>query len=342
MRWKRAGVAIAVIVVCLVVLARASSLVVDWAWFATIGYVGVFWTVFVTKIVLFVVVFAISSLILWVNGALALRFAWRRRFRLSAALGPRFAGVPAIAGAPAGLFGFASPLLPWRLLILVVVLIVGVLVAMGEAGQWDLVLRFIYQVPYGQNDPLFGKDIGFYLFSLPVYIALKNWMLLILALSSAMAGAVYFVHGDIDPDHWPWRISSAAIAHGSALLGLWFAVKAWSYVLDRFLLLYNDNGVVVGAGYTDVHVVLPVLWLLVCLACRRCRRRMGQCAATHLPACHRGVGAGVRRLVRALPRSSPGCSSASTSSRASCSWKRRTSSGTSPSPAKRTTCGRSR
>ncbi len=266
MRWKRAGVAIAVIVVCLVVLARASSLVVAWAWFATIGYAGVFWTVFVTKIVLFVVVFAISSLILWVNGALALHFAWRRRFRLSAALGPRFAGVPAIAGAPAGLFGFASPLLPWRLLVLVVVLIVGALVAMGEAGQWDLVLRFIYQVPYGQNDPLFGKDIGFYLFSLPVYIALKNWMLLILALSSAVAGAVYFLHGDIDPDHWPWRISSAAIAHGSALLGLWFAVKAWSYVLDRFLLLYNDNGVVVGAGYTDVHVVLPVLWLLVCLS----------------------------------------------------------------------------
>ena len=43
-------------------------------------------------------------------------------------------------------------------------------------------------------------------------------------------------------------------------------MKAWSYALDRFLLLYNDNGVVVGAGYTDVHVELPVLWLLVGLA----------------------------------------------------------------------------
>ena len=73
------------------------------------------------------------------------------------------------------------PLLPWRLLILAVALVVGLLIAIGETGQWDLILRFIYQVPYGQNDPLFGKDIGFYLFSLPVYIALKNWMLLILA-----------------------------------------------------------------------------------------------------------------------------------------------------------------
>jgi uncharacterized membrane protein (UPF0182 family) len=56
------------------------------------------------------------------------------------------------------------------------------------------------------------------------------------------------------------------IVHGSALLGLYFAVKAWSYMLDRFLLLYNDNGVVVGAGYTDVHVELPILWLLVVLS----------------------------------------------------------------------------
>ena len=47
---------------------------------------------------------------------------------------------------------------------------------------------------------------------------------------------------------------------------MFFALKAWSYGLDRFLLLYGDNGVVVGAGYTDVHVELPVLWLLVGLA----------------------------------------------------------------------------
>jgi uncharacterized membrane protein (UPF0182 family) len=154
----------------------------------------------------------------------------------------------------------------WRLLILAVALVVGVLIAWGETTNWDLVLRFIYQVPYGQDDPLFGKDIGFYLFSLPAYVALKNWLLLVLFLSSVMAGALYFVYGDINVDHWPFSVSPAAIGHGSVLLGLYFAIKAWSYALDRFLLLYNDNGVVVGAGYTDVHVELPVLWLLIGLA----------------------------------------------------------------------------
>jgi uncharacterized membrane protein (UPF0182 family) len=81
-----------------------------------------------------------------------------------------------------------------------------------------------------------------------------------------MAGAVYVLHGDINLSNRLWRLSPAAIAHGSALLGAYFALKAWSYVLDRYLLLYNDNSIVVGAGYTDVNIELPILWLLICLA----------------------------------------------------------------------------
>jgi uncharacterized membrane protein (UPF0182 family) len=87
-----------------------------------------------------------------------------------------------------------------------------------------------------------------------------------LVLSFFVAGAVYWVHGDIEFNQQRLSMSPTAIAHGSALLGLFFAVKAWSYSLDRFLLLYGDNGVVVGASYTDTHIALPVLWLLVGLS----------------------------------------------------------------------------
>ena len=261
--WKSIGLTAAVIVAFLIALGRASTLAVDWAWFSTIGYVSVFWTVFATKAVLFTAVFVASTLLLWVNGALALHFAWRRRLWRPAVFETRSPAVRALPGMTIELFGPSSPPLLWRLLTLAVALGLGLLFAFGEMGSWDLVLRFIHQVPYAQNDPLFGKDIGFYLFSLPAYIALRNWMLLMLLLSSIMSGAIYFVHGDINLEVQPWRISPAAIAHASALLGLYFAVKAWSYVLDRFLLLYDDNGVVIGAGYTDVHVQLPVLWLLV-------------------------------------------------------------------------------
>ena len=144
--------------------------------------------------------------------------------------------------------------------------VLAALVAWGEVNNWGVFLRFLYQVPYGANDPLYDNDIGFYLFTLPAYIAIKNWMLLTLFLSALFAGAIYWVHGDIEYDAQRRSMSPTAIAHGSVLLGFFFAVKAWSYGLDRYLLLYGDNGVVVGASYTDIHVGLPVLWLLIGLS----------------------------------------------------------------------------
>ena len=265
MPWRRFGVPTAVIVL-LFALGRITSVLVDWAWFSSIGYVGVFWTAFVAKAALFVVVFAVSTLLLWANASLALRFASRPRPRLPAAFDPGVATFQRSSGPWAGSYGLQPSPLVWRLIILAVALILGLLVAMGESERWDLVLRFLYQAPYGRNDPLFDKDIGFYLFSLPVYVAIKNWLLWVLLLASLMAGSIYLLHDDISLDPAPWRFSSAAIAHGSALLGLYFAIKGWSYGLDRYLMLYNDNGVVVGAGYADVHVELPALWLLIGLA----------------------------------------------------------------------------
>ena len=264
MPWRRFAVPIAVIVL-LFALGRSASVVVDWAWFSSIGYVGVFWTAFVTKAVLFVVVFAVSTLLLWANAALAYRFAARPGLRLPAVFDPGVATFRTFPGPLAGSSDFSLRRWSWRLIIVAVALVLGLLIAMGETGRWDLILRFLYQARYGQIDPLFEKDIGFYLFSLPIFVALKNWLLWILLLASLMAGSIYFLHDDISLDP-RWRISSAAIAHGSALLGLYFAIKAWSYALDRYLMLYDDNGVVVGAGYADVHVELPALWLLVILA----------------------------------------------------------------------------
>jgi uncharacterized protein len=266
MRWGPIAVAGVVIAAILVALGSASGVMVDWAWFSTIGYVSVFWTAFATKAVIFAVVFFASALLLWINGALALRFTSQRRTRLPRSLDPIFMTVQPLPMAANELLRPAGPVLPWGLIIFGVALVTGLFVAIAEIGKWDLILRFIYQVPYGRTDPVFNKDIAFYLFSLPVYIALKNWMMLILFLSAVMAGAIYVADGQINLDRRPWRISSAVVTHGSVLLGCYFAIKAWSYALDRYLLLYNDNGVVVGAGYADIHVGLPGLWVLIFLA----------------------------------------------------------------------------
>src|SRR5271166_3599155 len=77
-------------IVALFALGRMSSVVVDWAWFSSIGYSSVFWTALAAKAALFVVVFAVSTLILWTNATLALRFASQPRPRLPAVFNPSF------------------------------------------------------------------------------------------------------------------------------------------------------------------------------------------------------------------------------------------------------------
>jgi uncharacterized membrane protein (UPF0182 family) len=251
-----------IFLICLILLGLVSGFLVDWLWFSTIGYLDVFWTTIVAEAEVFIAVFITTTIILWTNGSFAFRFAQSRRKQRAAEFEWKSTGVVTLPD----LFEFARHRLPWSTVIICGACLLAALVAWGEADNWRLFLRFLYQVPYGANDPVYEKDIGFYLFTLPAYIAIKNWMFLTLFLSALFAGAIYWVHGDIQYDVQRRSMSSAAIAHGSVLLGLFFAVKAWSYGLDRYLLLYGDNGVVVGASYTDIHVELPVLWLLVGLS----------------------------------------------------------------------------
>jgi uncharacterized protein len=218
----------------LIALRSAAEVLVDWFWFSALGYPEVFWTVLRAKVALFLAVIAASFIVLWLNGFVAYRLAERHR-RLSPVVTPwGSTGNPTLAA----FLARRSWRIPWRSLVAGGALVLAALVALGEASNWAAALRFIRQAPYGKTDPLFGKDIGFYLFSLPAYVELKNWMLLTLALSVLVAGAIYWARGDLAPEKRP-PATPWVIAHGSVLLGLFFAVKAWSYWLDRYLLLYG-------------------------------------------------------------------------------------------------------
>ena len=255
--------AFALIVVSLMVLGLTSEFLVDWTWFSSIGFLGVFWTIIGAKSVLFAAVFATTAIVIWVNGALALRFT-APRTNLRPVITPwESLGSNQLA---AVIERFVRRL-PWRPLVKGISVVVAILVALGWASDWNLALKYIFQAQYGRSDPLYGNDFSFYLFSLPAFLALKDWMLLVLVLSSLFAALVYWARGEIVFDARRPAVSAAASAHGSVLLGLLFTVEAWSAYLDRYLLLYGDNGVVVGASYTDIHVELPILMALIVLSC---------------------------------------------------------------------------
>jgi uncharacterized membrane protein (UPF0182 family) len=253
--------AAAIVVALLIVLGLASSFLVDWAWFSSVGFAQVFWTVVAAKIAVFAAIFFATAIVLWVNALVALRFAAPRNY-------PRAVPMPWDSHGSDQLGAVIDRLvrgLPWRPLIVLAAIVVAALVAAGWTGSWSLALNYVFQAPYGRSDPVFGQDFAFYLFTLPLLVAVKNWMLLVLALGAILAALVYRAFGGIAIDARRPFVSRAAVAHGTVLLGLFFAIEAWSSYLGRYLLLYGDNGVVVGASYTDVHIRLPILELLIVL-----------------------------------------------------------------------------
>src|SRR5215469_3083181 len=175
-----------ILAVGLILLGLTGDFLVDWLWFSAIGYSHVFWTTIGAQAGVFLVTFVVTAAVLWVNGWLALRLArspWTQR---PSDFEWKEVGVLTLAD----LLEFMRHRLPWSLVIGGSAGLIAALVAWGELGNWGTFLRFVYQVPYGLNDPLYGHDIGFYLFSLPAYVAIKNWMLLTLILGALSAGFV--------------------------------------------------------------------------------------------------------------------------------------------------------
>jgi uncharacterized protein len=158
MRWRGTAVAIILIVACLYVLGLATDFLVDWLWFSAVGYLSVFWIIFGAKAVLFFAVFVVSTFALWMNAALASRFARLRRPKPPAALGGGAATGQTLPATLLELFGPAPPRIRWRF-IAGGVAVLGTLIAAEEAGNWGVALRFIQQVLYGLNDPLYGGHV---------------------------------------------------------------------------------------------------------------------------------------------------------------------------------------
>ena len=134
------------------------------------------------------------------------------------------------------------------------------------AGRWQTVLLWRNRVSFGDADAQFHRDIGFYVFTLPLQRLVFGWLLFILLAGLVVATAAYYLMGEIRPRLAGRRVAPEARAHLSVLLGVVLLFKAWGYRLDQFSLVFSPRGVVTGASYTDVHARLPALRLMVLLA----------------------------------------------------------------------------
>jgi hypothetical protein len=132
-------------------------------------------------------------------------------------------------------------------------------------SEWDTILRWLNRVQTGVSDPILGRDVGFYLFALPLYDALAQ-ILVTLGFIGLIASFVSIflqfsedgvtLAPDADPATEARRFRSIFLSVGVILLAL-----GWGKYLARFNLMYSDWGAAFGPGWTDVHVRMPALWL---------------------------------------------------------------------------------
>ena len=254
------GLAAAIIAV-LVVLGLADQLLVDYLWFSSLGFRSVFLTAVSARILVFAVVLLLALAGLWISGSLALRYSPdRERLRIV-----RFPEDIQQLSLPDVIRSLGERV-PWRLLIGAVALLLAIFVAAGESSNWDTYLKALYGVKFGITEPVFGKDIGFYAFTVPLLTDFRDLALLVIFLAAAVAAGVYWARGGLDFRAAPPTISRAAVAQASVLLALFFLQRAYAYWLSRFDLLFHTDGVVYGVRYVDEVLWRPGLWLLSALS----------------------------------------------------------------------------
>src|SRR5690606_10083866 len=128
------------------------------------------------------------------------------------------------------------------------------------------VALFRNQMPWQVQDPVFGRDIAFYLFTLPVYRLALQLLNVVLVLSLLMAAGVYFLTGNVRAGEGRFSVHPAARIHLGLLVAALLLLKAVGYWLGAYDLLQSTRGVAFGASYTDLHAVLPALRILTVIA----------------------------------------------------------------------------
>ncbi len=153
-----------------------------------------------------------------------------------------------------------------RLLLVGVSIVFGIFAGVSGAGKWRDFLLWRNHEDFGKADPYFGKDIGFYVFSLPWFHFLVDFAMTALFTALLLAAVVHYLYGGIRLQSASDRVSGAAQAQLSALFGLFLVLKGVDYWLDRFDLTSQAGGLVTGMTYTRDHAVLPSKNILMFIA----------------------------------------------------------------------------
>jgi uncharacterized membrane protein (UPF0182 family) len=240
----------AAIIVGLVVLfglvSFGRSVYTDLLWFDSLGLRSIFLKVTVTRIALFAIGTVIAAVVLGVSLWLA------HRHSAGEITLPVPEEVLNVLRRSVTLGSIAA--------VLVLSLILGSVLA----ARWELFLRFTNSVPFSQNDPVFGLDLGFFIFNLPFYSFLQGWVLGLFIVVLLATIALHFINYSMRGVGY--ELNGPRLIHISIIAAVIMLAMAVGHWLDRWALVLSGDGYTFGASYTDLNARKPAMLIMTIVA----------------------------------------------------------------------------
>jgi len=260
-------------IIIIVVLAALIGIVTmvgyytDYLWFSAVRYSSVFLTILKWKVLTVLIGFFLAFVFLYAN----VRFAEKASESILSSRGIQYEKI----SESMFLLGTAA---------------VSFFFAVSFSGSWKIILLYLNKTPFGIKEPILSKDAGFYIFQLPFLNLIKSTILELTFIAIIIVGILYVFRiglitmpkrrreydsgkewdsdsgGGLGLESILSGIPTKVLIHISVLLSLLLGLISFGFFLDRYELLFSTQGVVTGPGYTDVHIKLPILLILVVLS----------------------------------------------------------------------------
>jgi hypothetical protein len=242
--------AVALVFLLFVLVPASAGSVVDFLWYREVGFQRVFFTKIVAEWALGVFAGVVAFVTLYANARIALR-------GIDADDAPIFEKLGGKARVPHALRRLVER--GAGFLALPIAALLSLFIALGASSAWRTALQFIYRTPFGASDPVFGRDVGYYVFSLPAIELSTGLALALLWLSLLLlALPIYAVRGEISMSGWRVVVRPRAQVHLAVLAALLFVVIALRiHFVDVPSLLFGEHLPLSGASYVDLRARLP-------------------------------------------------------------------------------------
>lgn len=237
---------LAIIIFLIIVFFRPIvSLFADWLWFSSLNISSVFFYNLKNEIVLGFCAFVLTFIFLIISSKLTLKLYNKI---------PQVSVGGVIHLPSANKSGISAILYSLTFLI-------STFFAVKFSSNWQLFQKYINSVPFNIADPLFGKDVSFYIFKLPAIQYVLGMLSILVLVSLFIAGAVYFFSRGLDGIPKNFDLPFKTKIHLIILISLMFIIQAVSLWFSKYSIVNTPNNSWTGALYTDVNAILPYIYI---------------------------------------------------------------------------------